>query len=449
MSKRKILAPPSSSLESTVNIAHTPCFVLDEGKLKSNASTLDEVQRRTGARILLALKGFAMWDVFPLLSRYKGTGPLHGCCASSPDEARLAREIFGGEVHAFAAAYSESDILDLLENVDHLLFNSFAQWQRFRELVETRNLEREIPIECGIRINPEHSEGTVPLYDPCATGSRLGVRLHDFETYLSTYVASRNSTKPQPDAAHAGVRGGVAPPNRESRGTVGPLAAGGSPFPGLAGLSGLHFHTLCEQGADALARTLDVFETRFGRYLEGMKWVNFGGGHHITKPGYDLDLLCRCIERVRDRYGVQVYLEPGEAVALDAGVLVSTVLDIVQADMPVAILDTSAAAHMPDVLEMPYRPFVMGTGLPGEKSWTARLAGKSCLAGDVIGEYSFDMPLRVGDRLVFTDMAIYSMVKTTTFNGLRLPSIARWNPDTNEMRLVRSFGYEAFKGRLS
>ncbi|MEG2005298.1 MAG: carboxynorspermidine decarboxylase, partial [Bilophila sp.] len=333
----------------------------------------------------------------PLLSRSKGDGPLYGCCASSPDEARLARETFGGEVHAFAAAYSEGDVQDLLQNVDHLLFNSFAQWKRFRGLVAAQDRA----IECGIRVNPEHSEGAIDIYNPCAAGSRLGVRKRDF------------------DAAE------------------------------LAGLSGLHFHTLCEQGADALERTLTVFEARFGMYLEGMKWVNFGGGHHITRQGYDLELLCRCIERVQDRYGVQVYLEPGEAVALDAGVLVSTVLDIVQADIPVAILDTSAAAHMPDVLEMPYRPQVMGAGLPDEKAWTARLAGKSCLAGDVIGTYSFDMPLRVGDRLVFTDMAIYSMVKTTTFNGLRLPSIARWNPDTNEIRLVRSFGYEDCKGRLS
>ncbi|MEG2139239.1 MAG: carboxynorspermidine decarboxylase [Bilophila sp.] len=380
-----------------MDIAQTPCFVVDEGRLRANAAVLDEVQRRTGARILLALKAFAMWDVFPLLSRSKGDGPLYGCCASSPDEARLARETFGGEVHAFAAAYSEGDVQDLLQNVDHLLFNSFAQWKRFRGLVAAQDRA----IECGIRVNPEHSEGAIDLYNPCAAGSRLGVRKRDF------------------DAAE------------------------------LAGLSGLHFHTLCEQGADALERTLTVFEARFGMYLEGMKWVNFGGGHHITRQGYDLELLCRCIERVQDRYGVQVYLEPGEAVALDAGVLVSTVLDIVQADIPVAILDTSAAAHMPDVLEMPYRPQVMGAGLPDEKAWTARLAGKSCLAGDVIGTYSFDMPLRAGDRLVFTDMAIYSMVKTTTFNGLRLPSIARWNPDTNEIRLVRSFGYEDCKGRLS
>ena len=260
----------------------------------------------------------------------------------------------------------------------------------------------------------DSSEGAVPIYDPCAPGSRLGVRLREFERFAS-----------------AGGCPAQTPP------------------PGLTGISGLHFHTLCEQGADALDRTLKALEMKFRRYLKGWTGMNFGGGHHITKEGYDLDLLCSCIERVRDRYGVQVYLEPGEAVALNAGVLVSTVLDVVRADMPVAILDTSAAAHMPDVLEMPYRPFVIGSGEPGEKRWTCRLAGKSCLAGDVIGEYAFDAPLKAGDRLVFTDMAIYSMVKTTTFNGLRLPSIVRWNPETDEVRLVRAFGYEDFKMRLS
>lgn len=378
----------------------SPCFVVDEGKLKANAAILDSVQRRTGAKILLALKCFAMWDIFPLLSR-AAEGSLYGCCASSPDEARLAREHFGGEVHAFAAGYSDEDMHSLLRYADHILFNSFHQWKRFRNLISKANASRPHPIECGIRINPEHSEGAVGIYNPCAPGSRLGVRLKDFE----------------PDT--------------------------------LAGISGLHFHTLCEQGADALARTLDVFEKNFGKYLEGMKWMNFGGGHHITKEGYDMDLLCRCIERVRDRYGVQVYLEPGEAVALNAGVLVATVLDVIEADMPIAILDTSASAHMPDVLEMPYRPFVVGSGLPNEKGYTCRLAGKSCLAGDVIGEYSFDAPLKAGDRLLFTDMAIYSMVKTTTFNGLRLPSIARWNSETDAVRIVREFSYEDFKMRLS
>ncbi len=382
----------------------SPGFVLDEARLRANVAVLDGVQRRTGARILLALKAFAMWSAFPLISAAPGVsrgGALHGCCASSPDEARLARECFGGEVHAFAAAYSEADVGDLLGTVDHLVFNSLAQLERFRSRVAAHNAASARPVRCGLRINPEHSEGATAIYNPCAPGSRLGIRLRDF-----------------PSAVPEGI-------------------------------DGLHFHTLCEQNADALARTLDVVERNFGHFLHGMNWVNFGGGHHITRPDYDIDLLCRCIERVRDRYGVQVYLEPGEAVALNAGVLVSTVLDVVNADMPVAILDTSAAAHMPDVLEMPYRPGVLGAGEPGTRAWTCRLAGKSCLAGDVIGEYAFDRPLQAGDRLVFTDMAIYSMVKTTTFNGLRLPSISAWDPETDEVRPVREFGYEDFKTRLS
>jgi carboxynorspermidine decarboxylase len=217
----------------------------------------------------------------------------------------------------------------------------------------------------------------------------------------------------------------------------------------LEGISGLHFHTLCQQGADALDRTLNVFEKRFGAFLPGMQWVNFGGGHHITRQGYDVDLLCACTQRISAKYGVQVYLEPGEAVVLDAGCFVSTVLDVVEADMPVAVLDCSASCHMPDVLEMPYRPHVIGSALPGVKAYSCRLAGKSCLAGDVIGEYSFSAPLARGDRLVFTDMAHYSMVKTTTFNGLGLPAILRYRAARDELELVRAFGYEDFRSRLS
>lgn len=375
----------------------SPCFVVDEELLERNAAVLNTVQQRTGAKVLLALKGFAMWSLFPLLSRVGGQGPLFGACASSPHEARLAREYFGGEVHAFAAAFSDTDMQDILRYADHITFNSFAQWQRFRPMIE------DFPrtIQCGLRVNPEHSEGAVAIYDPCAPGSRLGIRAANM--------------------------------------------VGQS----LEGLTGLHFHTLCEQGADALDRTLTVFEQRFGSILAGLQWCNMGGGHHITREGYDLDLLCRCIERVQQKYGVQVYLEPGEAVALNTGWLVSTVLDLIDADMPMAILDTSAAAHMPDVLEMPYRPEIIGAGLPQAKAYTYRLAGKSCLAGDVIGEYSFDQPLHVGDRCIFCDMAHYSMVKTTTFNGLCLPSIASYRPSTDSFRLHREFGYEDFKMRLS
>jgi carboxynorspermidine decarboxylase len=375
----------------------SPCFVLDEDRLRANAAILRDVQNRSGARILLALKAFAAWSVFPLLSRFRGDGPLWGCCASSLHEARLAREEFGGEVHIFAAAFSDEEMRELPLYADHLVFNSFAQLRRFRKLAPPGPR----PVRCGIRVNPEHSEGAPAIYNPCDPASRLGVRRKHFE----------------PSA--------------------------------LRGVSGLHFHTLCEQGADALSRTLEAFERGFGVFLHGMDWVNFGGGHHITRRGYDVDLLCACIERVAGAYGVQVYLEPGEAAALDAGCLISTVLDVVEADMPVAVLDASACCHMPDVLEMPYRPHVVGSAPPGEKAHTFRLAGKSCLAGDVVGEYSFDEPLRPGRRLIFTDMAHYSMVKTTTFNGLELPAIFRCRAGGIEVERARSFGYEDFRGRLS
>jgi carboxynorspermidine decarboxylase len=285
----------------------------------------------------------------------------------------------------------------VLTVADHVVFNSFGQLRRFLPLVQEKNPA----VALGIRINPEHSEGAVPIYDPCVPSSRLGVRKSHFE----------------PESLHH--------------------------------ISGLHFHTLCEQNADALDRTLAVVESQFGSYLKGLDWLNMGGGHHITRADYDVDRLCRCIDRVRERYGVQVYLEPGEAVALDAGLLVATVLDVVMADMPVAILDTSATCHMPDVIEMPYRPEIIGAAPPGDKPWTCRLGGKSCLAGDVIGEYAFDAPLTPGDRLAFLDMAIYSMVKTNTFNGVPLPAIARYRSDTGAVAVVKEFGYGDFKGRLS
>lgn len=372
--------------------APTPSFVVDLGALGRNLAVLERVRKRTGCRILLAQKGFAMFSVYPVLARV-----LDGTCASSPHEARLGREEFGGEVHAFAAAYSDADIRELSGTCDHIVFNSFGQWARFRDTV----LGAKRTIRCGLRINPEHSEGAVPIYDPCSPGSRLGIRREDFL-------------------------------EKE-----------------LEGISGLHFHTLCEQNADALARTLAVVEKRFGDIMHRMEWINFGGGHHITREDYDLETLCRCIEHVQRTYDVSVYLEPGEAVALNAGVLVTEVLDVVRNQGEIAILDTSAPAHMPDVLEMPYRPEVVGAGLPGERPYTCRLTGLSCLAGDVIGEYSFDRPLEVGDRLVFLDMAHYTMVKTTTFNGVQLPSILTFDPETDELRNIRKFGYEDFKGRLS
>ncbi len=370
----------------------SPCFVVDEAVLAANAEVLDTVQRRTGARILLALKGFATFACFEPLCAV-----LAGTCASGPFEARLGRETFGGEVHVASPAYSEADIEELSGLADHIVFNSFAQLRRF--LPRVRRAGR--PIEIGIRINPEHSEGAVPIYDPCTAGSRLGVRRAHFESGM------------------------------------------------LSEIGGLHFHTLCEQNADALDRTLAAVEEKFGEFLPSLKWINMGGGHHITRADYDLELLCRIINRVQDRYGLQVYLEPGEAAALNAGLLVATVLDVVPADMPVAIVDTSAACHMPDVLEMPYRPEVIGAGRPGEKAFTCRLAGKSCLAGDVIGEYSFDAPLAVGEPIAFLDMAIYSMVKTNTFNGVPLPAIARYDSRSGELEVVRRFGYADFKDRLS
>ena len=374
----------------------TPAFVIDEGLLGDNLTVLGRVKARTGCRILLALKCFAMFRVFPLLAEV-----LDGVCCSSPHEAQLGREEFGREVHSFAAAYSAADIEALALTSDHLVFNSFAQKERFMPLARQRAEAVGRGLEFGLRINPEHSEGAVPLYDPCAPGSRLGIRRADFRVDQ------------------------------------------------LDGIRGLHWHNLCEQDADCLERTVAAVEHSFADVLPRMAYVNFGGGHHITRPGYDLDLLVQVVNRFRERWGVQVYLEPGEAVALNAGYLVATVLDVVNADLPVAIIDASVPAHMPDVLEMPYRPHIIGAGEPGEKGWTCRIGGLSCLAGDVAGEYSFDRPLAPGDRLVFTDMAIYTMVKTNTFNGVQLPSILLYHPDEDRLETVRRFGYEDFKTRLS
>jgi carboxynorspermidine decarboxylase len=370
----------------------TPCWVVDLGQLRANLELLELVRRRSGAKILLALKGFAAWCTFPLVRRY-----LDGVAASSPDEARLGREEFGREVHAYAPAYSPGDLGEILSHADHVVFNSLRQYRQFRELV----YERAPGVECGLRLNPEHSEVTVALYDPCARYSRLGV----------------------------------------TRSELGDAE--------LGGLDGLHFHTLCEKDADALERTLTTVEDKFGRWLDRVRWVNFGGGHHITRSGYDLERLVCIVREFRARRSVEVYLEPGEAVALNAGVLVASVLDIVHNELPIAILDASAAAHMPDVLEMPYRPPVVGAGQPGEHRYTYRLTGLTCLAGDVVGDYSFPAELRVGDQVVFGDMAHYSMVKATTFNGVRLPSIATFDPEAGSLSLVRRFGYADFRSRLS
>jgi len=374
------------------DIFPTPSFVVDRVLLRKNLEILDSVQKRTGVKILLALKGYAMFSTFPLVREY-----LHGICASSPNEARLGREDFGREVHSFAAAYSEADFIELAALSDHIVLNSMSQYEKFLSLIK-KNAGN---IEFGLRINPEHRETEVEMYDPCAPLSRLGITQKNFPDRLPEYI------------------------------------------------SGLHFHTLCQQNSDALARTVEAAEKPFGKFFHECKWVNFGGGHHITRADYDIDLLCKTITDFKNKYNVQVYLEPGEAVALNTGFLVSQVLDIIDNGMKIAILDTSAAAHMPDVLEMPYRPHVINSGQPGEFSHTYRLAGLSCLAGDVIGDYSFHEPLTIGTRLIFTDMAIYSMVKTNTFNGIKLPDIYYFDSGSGEILHRKSFGYDDFRGRLS
>ena len=369
----------------------TPCYVLDEPVLQRNLKVLDSVQERTGCKIIMALKGFAMFAAFPLIRQY-----LCGIAASSLHEARLGFEEFGKEVHVFAPAYREPDFEELLTYSDHIIFNSFSQWRRFRPRLEALKSR----VSCGIRVNPEHSEVKFAIYDPCAPSSRLGVTRKNF---------IEND---------------------------------------LDGISGLHFHNLCELNADSLARTLRAFEEKFGEFILRMKWVNFGGGHHITRQDYNVDLLCELVNDFKNRYRVEVYLEPGEAVVLNAGFLVTSVLDIIHNEMDIAILDASAAAHAPDVLEMPYRPEIEGAGKSGEYPNNYRLGGLTCLAGDVFGDYSFRETLSVGSRLIFTDMAHYTMVKNNTFNGVGLPSIAIRNAG-EEIRIVRRFGYEEYRNRLS
>ena len=374
----------------TPDTVPTPCYIVDEAKLIRNLELLRDAAERAGCKILLAQKAFSMFAVYPLIGRY-----LAGTTASGLFEARLGREEMGGETHVFSAAFVESEFDEILRLCDHISFNSFSQWEKYRgrALAAGRS--------CGIRVNPECSTQPHGIYDPCAPGSRLGVTRKNFRPEL------------------------------------------------LEGVEGLHFHTLCEQNSDALELTLAAVEEKFGEFLPRMKWINFGGGHHITRADYDIGTLVRCVNRIREKYGVDVYLEPGEAVALDAGVLAAEVLDIVEnGGVRTALLDASAACHMPDVLEMPYRPPLAHSGQPGERAHTYRLAGSTCLAGDVIGDYSFDEELRVGDRLFFEDMAVYSMVKNNTFNGMRLPPIALKRRD-GDVEILRRFGYEDFKRRLS
>lgn len=373
----------------------SPCFVVDEVAVENNLKILHQVQQTSGAKILLALKAFSMFSLAPLVKRY-----LTGTCASGLYEAKLGKEEFGGESHVFSAAYTEQDLKEILTLADHVVFNSFNQWQRFQPLIQAARSQRP-GLQFGLRVNPLHSEGASPIYDPCAPLSRLGI--------VKSAFAGQD----------------------------------------LSGISGLHFHTLCEQSYAPLDRTLQAVEEQFGEWLPKLQWVNFGGGHHITAADYPIELLVRRIKQFQQKYQVQVYLEPGEAIAINTGVLVSEVLDITHNSKDLAILDTSATCHMPDTLEMPYRAEIHGAGASEQKPHQYRIGGQTCLAGDVMGDYSFDQPLQVGQRLLFDDMTHYTMVKTSTFNGIALPSIAIWNSDTNNIRVVRQFDYGDFKHRLS
>ena len=373
----------------------TPCYVIQEAKIRENLEILRGICEDTGCRILLAQKAFSMYSLYPLIGEY-----LDGATASGLYEARLGYEEMGKENHIFSPAYREDEMDEILTYCGHIIFNSPAQLRKYREKV------RRAGRSMGLRINPECStqEGHA-IYDPCAPFSRLGTTEEKFRSGMT-----------EED---------------------------------IASLDGLHFHTLCEQNADDLAKTLDAVEERFGDVLHRMKWLNFGGGHHITRADYNRELLKECILRMKEKYGLEIYLEPGEAVALNAGLLITEVLEIAENGMEIAVLDTSAACHMPDVLEMPYRPPLKNAGEPGDpqKPYVYRLAGPTCLAGDVIGDYSFEDPLQRGSRLEFQDMAIYTMVKNNTFNGMKLPDIVLEKSD-GTCATVRSFGYEDFKSRL-
>ena len=373
----------------------SPCHVLHRGLLEDNLRILRSVMDRSGAKVLLALKGFAQFSEAKLISKY-----LAGTTASGIYEAYLGREEFGGEVHAYSPAFKDEEFAQLLRVADHVSFNSPAQWKRYRAAAQAATRK----VSFGLRVNPEHAEVEVELYNPCARGSRLGTL--------------RSEIKDVAD---------------------------------LEGLEGLHFHTMCQQGADVLQRTVAAFESKFGEFIPHLKWVNFGGGHHITRPGYDLDLLVKVITDFRARWGqhIQVYLEPGEAIGIGTGVLVGTVLDLVHNGVDIAIIDVSATCHMPDTLEMPYRADILDGDLPGKLAHTYRLGSVTCLAGDIIGDYSFAKPLQIGQRLVFMDMSHYTFVKNTTFNGVPLPAIATFDPTIGQTQVIRRFGYADYKNRLS
>ena len=369
--------------------APTPAYVIDEKKIRENLSILKSVEEKSGAKILLAQKAFSAFSLYPMISEY-----VSGTACSGLYEAKLGFENMGKENHVFSAAYREDEMDEIISYCGHVILNSKNQLYKYRDKILSAGKK------IGLRINPECStqEGH-EIYDPCSPKSRLGITLKNFAEI------------------------------------------------DLTGVSGIHFHTLCEQNSDDLEKTLSAIEEKFGKYLYDMEWINFGGGHHITRDDYDIEKLLSCIKRIKEKYNLEVFIEPGEAFALNAGYLVTTVLDITENDMPIAILDTSAACHMPDVLEMPYRPPLMYSGEAGEKKYSYRLGSQTCLAGDSIGEYSFDEPLKIGDRLIFCDMAIYSMVKNNTFNGMPLPSIYLKKSD-GTMEILRKFGYNDFKERL-
>lgn len=371
------------------NSLKTPCYLVDESLLIKNCKILKHVIEQSNCHILLAQKAFSMFSLYPLIGEY-----LDGTTASGLFEAKLGKEEMGKETHIFSPAYQEDEFEEISDICDHIIFNSFAQLEKYKQ----KALEKGKQI--GLRINPECSTQDHDMYDPCGSGSRFGVKKKDIKTQC------------------------------------------------MNGVSGIHFHTLCEQNVDALLTTLKAVEHNFSDMLHQMEWVNFGGGHHITREDYDVECLIKTINDFKQKYKVQVYLEPGEAVVLNAGYLVSTVVELLDNDRNIAILDTSTTCHMPDVLEVPYRPNIIHASIPGEKAHTYRLGGPTCLAGDVIGDYSFDKPLNIGDKLVFCDMAHYTMVKNNTFNGMNLPSIGIIRGD-GRVELVKSFGYEDFKGRLS
>ncbi len=371
----------------TLTPKQTPIYLLEEQKLEENLKLLDYVQKKSGAKILLALKGYAFYSSFDLIREY-----LYGCCASGLHEAKLAHKFMRKEIHTYSPAFKDHEFDEILEISNHLVFNSFTQWKKYRKRAVKKT-------SCGLRVNPEVSSSPAEIYNPCGIYSRLGITLNEFE------------------------------------------------FDECKGIEGLHFHALCEQNSDALEKVLQSFERKFSHIISQMKWINFGGGHHITKKGYDVEKLIYLIKEFKQKYNVEVYLEPGEAIGWESGILISSVLDIVHNKIDIAILDTSAEAHMPDTIIMPYRAEVRGASKANKKKYTYRLAGNTCLAGDIMGDYSFDQPLKIGDNIIFEDQMHYSIVKNTTFNGIKLPNLGILRKN-GKLEIVKEFGYEEYERRV-